>query len=205
MRKWIFMAAAAALALSLAACGTGAASKDSSAPSKTDEPSAASDVSGVEQNGESDGLFATFTGTDLAGNAVDESVLEGKKITMINVWATFCGPCLSEMPDLGELNKAYADKGVQVVGIVSDVFDRKGLADAEMVALAQKLAEETGADYLHVVPSADLMSGVLSDVSAVPTTFFVDEAGNLLAEPYLGARSRADWEKVIDSLLSAVQ
>ena len=41
---------------------------------------------------------------------------------MINVWGTDCGPCIQEMPDLAALHEAYADKGVQVVGLVSDAL-----------------------------------------------------------------------------------
>ena len=41
--------------------------------------------------------------TDFDGNEVDKSLFEGHRPTMVNIWATFCNPCLSEMPELGEL------------------------------------------------------------------------------------------------------
>ena len=60
-----------------------------------------------------------FTATDLDGNHVDQSIFTGRKLTMINIWATFCGPCLGEMPTLGVLHQEYQDRGFQVVGIVT--------------------------------------------------------------------------------------
>ena len=43
-----------------------------------------------------------FKGEDMEGNVVSSSVFSEAKLTMINVWATYCGPCLREMPELGE-------------------------------------------------------------------------------------------------------
>ena len=72
---------------------------------------------------ESTGMLSRFSTTDIDGNAVDESVLKGKKLTMVNVWTTFCGYCIMEMPGISELDEEYADKGFQVIGIVKDVYD----------------------------------------------------------------------------------
>ena len=41
---------------------------------------------------------AAFTTQDLAGSAVDQSIFTGHRLTMVNVWATYCGYCLKEMP-----------------------------------------------------------------------------------------------------------
>ena len=46
-----------------------------------------------------------FSAKDIDGKNVSEKVFADSKITMVNVWGTFCGPCIREMPDLGVLNK----------------------------------------------------------------------------------------------------
>ena len=49
-------------------------------------------------------VFEDFTAQDLDGNTVDESIFADYEVTMVNLWGTFCGPCLQEMPDLGEIS-----------------------------------------------------------------------------------------------------
>ncbi len=149
-------------------------------------------------------LLGSFTAQDLEGNQVDQSILAGKKLTMVNVWATFCGPCLQEMPELGELSAEYSDKDFQIVGIVIDVIGSDGAISDSQVAKARTAVEKTGADYLHLLPSQDLIDAKLKDVSAVPETFFVDEAGNLVGESYLGSRPKKAWQTIIDEKLEEV-
>jgi len=72
------------------------------------------------------GILSAFTATDLQGNGVDQTVLQGCRLTMVNVWATYCSPCISEMPDLADLAAKYADLGVQIIGLVSDAQNADG-------------------------------------------------------------------------------
>jgi thiol-disulfide isomerase/thioredoxin len=53
---------------------------------------------------------------DLSGKPFDSDKLKGK-ILVVDFWAVWCGPCVSEIPELNELQKEYANKGVQVVGV----------------------------------------------------------------------------------------
>lgn len=159
----------------------------------------------VEDKGEQTGaILGAFTAENLERQPVDESLWEGKKLTMVNVWATFCGPCLKEMPDLGALHQEYAQEDFQVVGIVIDVLDEKGQMDESQLEKARKVVEETGANYPHLLPSQDLITAKLSQVSAVPETFFVDEQGNQVGESYLGSMSKKEWAKIIEEKLEEV-
>lgn len=155
--------------------------------------------------GDGTGVLAGFTAQDLEGNEVDDSIFDGYDVTMVNVWGTFCTPCIQEMPDLGELAAEYADKGLQIVGLVSDATDYEGGYPEETVALAQKIVEETGASYRHLLPSQDLLDRVLSSVQVVPTTFFVDENGNQLGGIVTGAKSYDDWTAILDKKLAEVE
>jgi rhodanese-related sulfurtransferase/thiol-disulfide isomerase/thioredoxin len=150
-----------------------------------------------------DGILSAFDSTDITGNPVDETILSGKKLTMVNVWATFCGPCIDEMPDLGALNTEYADAGFQIVGIVVDVTGNDGAIAQDMVDLAGEIADMTGAGYTHLLPSEDL-SGLLNQAMYVPTTIFVDANGRQVGELYVGSRSKDDWAMIIENLLKEV-
>ena len=188
----------------LTGCGTGASSAqpETSLSSQASQSASQSSSSTESSSSSQASLLGEFAAQDLQGNDVDQSILEGHPVTMVNIWATFCGPCLSEMPDLGALHTEYADKGFQVVGIVIDVLQRDGSLDNDQVALAAEIVEKTGANYLHLLPSNDLINAKLAQVTAVPETFFVDESGNLLGDSYLGARSKEEWQKIIDELLT---
>ena len=157
--------------------------------------------SGSGQTTEQAGVLSSFSATDLDGNTVDQSVLADYDLTMVNVWATFCTPCLSEMPELGQLQQEYQEKGVQIIGIVMDVYNSDGSLNESQVEKARLAVEQTGADYLHLLPSKDLIAAKLKDVSAVPETFFVDAQGNLVGDSYLGARDKAGWQQVIEEKL----
>ena len=92
------------------------------------------------------GAKLSFTTIDLNGKSVDASSIFSKnKITMINVWATYCGPCISEMPDLAKLNAEYKSKGVEIIGVVSDI-------NANSRNKASSIVSKTGANYTHLVP-----------------------------------------------------
>lgn len=145
--------------------------------------------------------FSDFSAVTLNGDLVTQEIFQDYDLTMINIWATSCGPCLREMPDLGELHEEYKDQGFQIVGIVMDVLNRDGSLSETQLDTAREIVEKTEADYLHLLPSADLIEAKLSQVSAVPETIFVDSEGNLVGESHMGAKSKEDWKGIIDEYL----
>ncbi len=144
------------------------------------------------------GILSNFESWDLYGNTVTNQVFKGKKLTMVNIWATYCSPCINEMPGIGEIHREYASKGFQVVGIITDLYDQQAYYTAEEIILATK------ATYTHMALSEDLLPAVNSLSSAVPTTIFVDENGVQVGEVYIGARDKNTWLQIVDSLLEQV-
>lgn len=138
-----------------------------------------------------------FEAQDMEGNTVSSDILANAKITMINVWATYCNPCLSEMPGLGELAGEYDPAQFQLIGVISDVMEG---GDEAQITYAASLIEQTGADYTHLLLNRSLYEGLLTGVSAVPTTFFLDENGVLL-DTVIGAMDKSSWEEKINGLL----
>ena len=148
-----------------------------------------------------EGGLTSFETTDLDGNAVTQELFAGYDLTMVNIWATFCSPCIEEMPELGELKSEYQDKGVNIVGIVADVQLGDGSIPEEGVAFAKEIVAQTGANYTHLLPSASLNTLILNNVAAVPTTVFVDSKGNFVGEQYVGSRDKQEWAGIIEELL----
>ena len=151
-----------------------------------------------KEQSEKTALLTAFTTQDLKGNTYSQEVLEDYNLTMINIWATFCSPCISEMPELGEISKEYEERGVQIIGVVTDVSGEDG------IETANTLIEQTGANYLHILPSESLKP-ILTLTSVVPTTVFVDHEGNQVGKIYTGAKSKESWTKIIEELLVEVQ
>lgn len=201
MKTTRFAVCSAALAC-LLALGACTPSGDSAAPAREDTAQSSAAKSGSENAGS--GVLSNFSTTDLDGNTIDQSILADYDLTMVNVWATFCGPCIEEMPALGELAAEYADKGVQIIGLVSDALDSDGAISDSQVGTAKEIVAQTDACYPHLLPSEDLY-GVLSQIYAVPTTFFVDSEGAQVGEAIVTALSKEDWITTIDSMLAEVQ
>ena len=156
-------------------------------------------VSSVDQEEAAEPVV--FEGKDMEGNAVSSDIFGNAKITMVNVWATYCNPCLREMPELGELANEYEEGDFQLIGIISDV--QEGAAQEDLDAAA-KLIEQTKADYSHLLLNESLYLALLMEVRAVPTTFFIDEDGVVL-DVVIGARDKTAWKEKIDGFLEEEQ
>lgn len=147
-----------------------------------------------------------FATTDLNGNPVTESIFSNAKLTLLNVWATWCSPCVAEMPHLGELNREMADMGVQVVGIMADAVDATGgEIDSENIEMGRVICERTGADYVNLVPDATLTANLLDGIPGFPGTFFVDENGQIIGELLLGSRDKEGWRATIEEHLAMLE
>ena len=149
-------------------------------------------------------VFGTFTAQTLDGSQVTDKIFSENKVTMVNIWATFCGPCIKEMPDLARLAKDYKDKGVAIIGIPCDVTDSLGNVNEQLLETANKIVAQTGADYMHIIPTKELNDAKLSTVYSVPETVFVNSKGEIIKESYIGSRSYEQWAEIIDSMLSEV-
>ena len=155
-------------------------------------------VPDVWEGGE-EGTELTFETTDLDGNVINSKDLFAKnKVTMINIWATTCGPCIEEMPKLEKMNKEFNEKGGAIVGLVDDVTVDNTLYLEE----AQEIVEQTGVTYTNL-RAWDNYYDVLSSVGT-PTTYFVDSEGKLIGEPILGARPN-QYKKQMEEYLSQAE
>lgn len=191
MRKlhWIFFSLLAQPLVLLSGCG----GQETPDVPEAEAPPPAQEAPPPEEE-ESGPIYITFEAADLEGNPVSQEVFTQSKLTMVNVWATYCNPCLREMPGLGELAADYDPSEFQIIGVVSDV--REG-AD---LSLVKSLVQETGADYLHLLANDSLNQAFLAGVTNVPTTFFFDGEGAYLGG-VVGTAEKSAWEELIHELL----
>ncbi len=126
--------------------------------------------------------FPQFSAVNLSEETVTNDIFAQKKITVINIWGTFCPPCIGEMPELGEWARNMpAD--AQIIGIICDV---NGNEDFQTIDAAKQILREANANFVNLIPNAAIFE-YLQKVDAVPTTIFVDAQGNLIGEPVIGA------------------
>lgn len=131
-----------------------------------------------------------FSLSDAAGTPVSAADFDGQPL-LLNFWATWCAPCVEEMPMLAELQRDHAQNGLQVVGIAVDEPER-----------AQAFAGELGLDYplLYGLGEAMLVGRQYGNASGMlPYTVLVDADG-LVRWTHLGALDRAVLEERIAEL-----
>jgi thiol-disulfide isomerase/thioredoxin len=138
-------------------------------------------------------LAPDFDLPTLDGKSLKLSDLRGKAV-LLNFWATYCGPCKIEMPWFVELQKEYGPQGFQIVGVAMDDASTEDIA---------KFAKEMGVNY-PILIGKDSVAESYGGVSVLPTTFFVDRDGKLIAREF-GLRSRSDFVDDIKKALSQGQ
>ncbi|MEV0157315.1 TlpA disulfide reductase family protein [Micromonospora sp. NPDC050686] len=111
-----------------------------------------------------------LVGTTLAGDRFDLAALRGR-VVLVNVFASWCGPCRDELPLLVEAAGRWSPQGLAVVGL--------NLRDGPEAVRA--LLREADADGLTVLPDPDGTRAVDWGVRGVPETFVVDRAGRIVA------------------------
>ena len=138
----------------------------------------------------------SFSAQTLDGATMTEAFFGQHDLTMVNVWASWCGPCRGELGELGQLYQKLPAN----VGFLSVTIDDPGdLADAKT------LLQQNGCAFpcLDGKASDGLMRGFLNDVMAFPTTIFFDRSGNQVGEWILGVPQGSG--SVSDAYLAQIQ
>ncbi len=140
-----------------------------------------------------EGTGLSFETLDIHDNPVkSEDIFRGDKVTMLNIWATTCTACISEMPKLMQMNKEFEEKGGQIVGLVFDA------AEEDLITEAKEIAAELDIDFLTLLPNDYLRKTF--DAISYPTTYFVNEKGEIMGEPLMGAKISAYQERMAEYL-----
>ena len=145
------------------------------------------------ESGEMDGKEIRFTAEDLEGNPVSsEEIFAQHDITMVNIWATWCGPCVAELGDLQKIHTRFLEKDCAVLGLL---IDRDPEATARLIA-------ENGIEYQVVYAPENFQN--IFPFDAVPTSFYVDRNGRFLGTKFRGVATDM-YESALEPLLEKVR
>ncbi|WP_101772590.1 TlpA family protein disulfide reductase [Peptostreptococcus faecalis] len=133
----------------------------------------------------------------LTEEKINNEVFKGSKLTLVNIWGTFCAPCMEELPYLQELNDEYKDKNIAVLGIVQDGES----AAPEAIKILKKL----NITFKNIIPDENLNKGILSNIDAVPVTIVVDENGSPVSDMIFGSKTKEEYKKIIDDSLAKIE
>jgi thiol-disulfide isomerase/thioredoxin len=182
-RRFAILLIAASIALTGCGAAAGSVSK-----------SASLDVVGLTSYAISDRHSApalkgkTFDGTPLSLGGVGQG-----KVVVLNVWASWCGPCREESPMLGAAAKTYAAQHVLFVGI----------DEADTTSAGRAFATSAGMTYASFVdPDGALLSKLkMLPQMGIPSTLFLDTHGRIAAR-VIGPTTAAQLKQVLDGLVA---
>ena len=158
----------------------------------------------TSSNAEDSTTVGKFETKGIDGKDYTEKVFSDYDLTLVNIFTTWCSPCVNEIPELEKLYEEMKDKGVGVVGVVLDTVGDDGKQDEETVKKAGVLQDKTKASYPFLIPDSTMMNGRLNGISAFPETFFVDKEGNIVGETYTGSHTLDEWKEIVEKELKNV-
>ncbi|MFO1465728.1 MAG: TlpA disulfide reductase family protein [Steroidobacteraceae bacterium] len=131
-----------------------------------------------------------FAKADLQGATWRLTALRGK-VVLLNFWATWCAPCLLEMPEFSAWQKEFGPRGFQVLGVSMD----------DTRSPVERLARQRPPGYPLIMGDTALAK-LYGGVFGLPTTFLIDRQGRIVAS-HRGEANLPELKARIDSLLSA--
>ncbi len=153
----------------------------------------------VDKEAEFIGQVVEFESVDLDGNVVKSADLfKDNKVTMVNLWGSWCINCVKEMGELAELHKRMQEKGCGIVGVEYE----RGEPMEDIADTARKVLADNGVTYPNVlIPEGN---PIFEQAGGYPFSLFVDSEGKILTYPIKGAPVNAmnAYESTFEKLLA---
>ena len=127
-------------------------------------------------------MFPTFATKDMQGNDVTNDIFADKDLTIVNFWAITCGPCISELPELGEWARELPEN-VQIIGVLTDVT----AGDAKKAAKVENIMSKAKAEFINLGADEVLYDYFSRRITGTPTTVLVNSCGEIVGDAIVGA------------------
>lgn len=138
-------------------------------------------------------LLAKMKIKDTNGNVVTSEIFRNYDITAVNIWTTWCGPCVEEMPELAKL---YKDLPANA-NFISVCMDGE-----EEQEKARKILEKSNAEFVTLLGDERLREGAFGDVIAFPTTVFINREGKMVGDPFMSPGNKSTYRALIEEKLN---
>jgi len=181
-----FALSVAVLGLVTAGCGHTHADRKKSATAA--KPEAATQQENLIRFVKNPDAAPTLDINDLDGKPISLDQTKGK-IVLLNFWATWCGPCRAEIPDLIELQSKYKDK-LAIIALATD--------EDEPVEV-KKFAQKHGINY-RIGMATDPLRAKYGGIPALPTSFIIDPEGRVV-QKHIGLNDPSIYELEVRALL----
>ncbi len=145
-----------------------------------------------------------FTAAD--GRAVDFAKLRGK-VVLIDFWATWCGPCIAELPNVKNVYAAYHDKGFEVVGISLENAQLLANDTPEQVTAKLDKARKVLTDFTAAndMPWPQYFDGkwwkndisTQYDIKGIPAMFLLDQEGKVISTNARGPKLESEVKRLL--------
>ena len=143
-------------------------------------------VGQMTQPGVGSSMDIAFTST--AGDEVDLSKMEGK-VVLVDFWATWCGPCIAEMPNVIAAYEKYQEKGFEVIGISLDQDKEK----------LESYTEDNGMNWPQYFDGKGWENDIASKfgIQGIPATYLIGKDGKIVATDLRGGALEAQLEELL--------
>lgn len=195
-KKILILGMALMMAAGISACN--ASSKTSSSEVTTTESKQADakvEDSKQAESDKEDKKFPEFTAKTVSGEDISSDLFKNSKLTVVNVWGSWCGPCVQEIPELQKLYESMKDKDVNVIGLAQD-------AGTDLDAV-KEIIDKNKVTYQNIVPEGATEDFVMS-LMAFPTTFFVDSDRNIVGV-IQGGRNLEAFTAAVEGVLEKLK
>jgi hypothetical protein len=195
-KKILILGMALMMAAGISACN--ASSKTSSSEATTTESKQAdakAEDSKQTESDKEDKKFPEFTAKTVSGEDISSDLFKDSKLTVVNVWGSWCGPCVQEIPELQKLYESMKDKDVNVIGLAQD-------AGTDLDAV-KEIIDKNKVTYQNIVPEGATEDFVMN-LMAFPTTFFVDSDRNIVGV-IQGGRNLEAFTAAVEGVLEKLK
>jgi peroxiredoxin len=137
----------------------------------------------------------------VAGDTAELADYRGR-VVLVNIWATWCPPCITELPSMQRVYERYRDDGLEILAVAVDHRPGEPGPDGRVVGVVSEFVDRFGLTFPVALDPTGGTERLLG-ASALPTTFLIDRSGRIRVRE-VGGRywDREPYVDMIESLLA---